>query len=81
MAQKLNEKALGYAVAIISAAFMVLIGGLSRMGYYAGANQMMMQWHMYYTNTLFGTFAGAIEAAIIGFVAGYAFAWVYNKFA
>ncbi len=81
MAQKLNEKALGYAGAIISAALMLLIGLFSRMGFYMGANQQMMQWHMYYTNTLFGTLTGMIEAAIIGFIVGYAFAWAYNKFA
>lgn len=81
MAQKLNELALGYAGAILSAACMLLLGLLGSMGMYMGAVGMMSQWHMFFSLGIAGVVAGMAEAAIIGFVFLYAFGWVYNKFA
>lgn len=81
MAEKLNELALGYAGAIVSAAGMLLLGIGGNMGMYAGAAQQMMQWHMFFSLTPIGIITGIAEAAIMGFVFAYAFAWVYNKFA
>ena len=81
MAEKLNELALGYAGAIISAACMLLLGIGSSMGFYAGAARQMMQWHMFFSLTPFGILTGMVETAVIGFVALYALAWLYNKFA
>jgi hypothetical protein len=74
----LNPLALGYAGAIISAAFMLLLGIFGNMGIYLGAVQMAQAWHMFFSPSLVGIIGGMIEAAIVGFVALYAFAFVYN---
>ena len=80
MVNKLNEWALGYAAAIISAAIMGLLGILGNIGIYSGAVEMMQQWHMFFSLSIGGIIAGMIEGAIISFVFAYAFAWIYNKF-
>lgn len=80
MAQKLNELALGYSLAIISAAGMFLLGVLGNLGIYTTAVNMMQQWHMFFSLSFLGIIAGMIEAAIWSFIAGWLIAWVYNKF-
>lgn len=79
MAQKLNELALGYSLAIISAACMLLLSIGAYLGFYNSFAVMMMQIHMFYSLSVFGILAGMIEAAVWGFIAGYAIALVYNK--
>jgi len=81
MTNKLNEKALGYAAAIISAVGMLLLGIGGKLGIYAGAAEQMMKWHMFFSLSVVGIITGIAEAAIIGLVAGYAFGLLYNKFA
>lgn len=76
---KLNAKALGYAAAIISAICMGLLGILANLGIYTGAAKQMREWHMFFSLSIGGIITGMIEAAIIGFIFGYAFAWIYNK--
>lgn len=78
---KLNELALGYSGAIVSAAGMLLLSVLGKLGVYTDAVEAMQKWHMFYSLTIVGVIAGMIEAAVIGFVWLYATAWVYNKFA
>ncbi len=80
MVQKLNEKALGYSLAIISAFVMLLLGILGKLGIYTGAVDMMQQWHVFFSLSFFGIIGGIIEAAIFSFVFGWLFAWIYNKF-
>jgi hypothetical protein len=77
---KLNELALGYAGAIISAACMLLLGVLANLGIYTGAAMQMTKWHMLFDLSLVGILAGTLEAAIIAFVFLYAFGFVYNWF-
>lgn len=81
MAQKWNELALAYSLAIVSAVGMLLLGIFGYSGFYPGAVGMMMQWHMYFAISLLGIIMGMIEGAVWGFIFGYATAWVYNKFA
>lgn len=81
MAQKLNELALGYSLAIISAAGMLLAGIAGNLGWYSGAVESMMQWHVFFNLSIFGIIAGMIEAAVWSFVFGWLIARVYNKFA
>jgi hypothetical protein len=78
---KLNALALGYAAAIISALVMLVLGVLANLGIYVNAAKAMMQWHMFFSLSPMGIIAGIIEAAIGSFILGYAFGWVYNKFA
>lgn len=80
MAQKWNELALAYSLAIVCAAGMLLIGLFGYMGAYPGMVNGMMQWHMYFAVSPFGIILGMIEAAVWGFVSGYAIAYVYNRF-
>lgn len=77
---KLDELALGYASAIISAVSMLLLGILGNVGIYTGAVEMMRKWHMFFSLGIVGIITGMIEAAIISFVFAYAFGWIYNKF-
>ena len=81
MAKKgLNELALGYALAILSALCMLVLGILANLGVYTGAAEAMMNCHMFFSLSLGGIITGIIEAAVIGFIGGYIFAWLYNKF-
>ena len=76
----LNALALGYAGAVISVACMLLLGILGNMGLYTGAVGMMAGWHMFFSLSVGGIIGGMVEAAVISFVALYAFALVYNMF-
>jgi ABC-type antimicrobial peptide transport system permease subunit len=80
VSEKLNETALGYAIGIVSGAGMLLIGILGSFGIYAGMAKAMGQWHMLFSLSPVGIILGAIEAALMGFIAGYAIAFIYNKF-
>lgn len=80
MAEKLDEKAMGFALGIVSAVSMLVLGILGNIGIYTGAVQMMTQWHMFFSLSPVGIISGVVEAAIISFVLGYAFGWVYNRF-
>jgi hypothetical protein len=78
---KLNALAFGYAGAVISAACMLSLSVLAKLGLYVSAAEAMMQWHMFFNLSPVGIIGGLIEGALGGFILGYAFAWVYNKFA
>jgi hypothetical protein len=80
MGERLNASALGYAAAIISGATMLLLGVLGNLGIYTAGVQMMQQWHVFFSLSIVGIIAGTFEAAVAGFVYGYAFGRVYNKF-
>ena len=60
---------------------MLLLGVLAGTGIYAGATQMMMQWHMSFDTSIAGIIGGMAEAAAISFIFAYAIAVVYNRFA
>ncbi|WP_458208637.1 hypothetical protein [Haladaptatus sp. NG-SE-30] len=77
----LDAPALGAAAAVVSAVVMLLLGVFGAVGVYEGAVEMMEQWHLFFEPTIVGTVAGMIEAAVIGFILAYAFAWVYNAVA
>ncbi len=79
--QKLNELALGYAGAAVSAACMVLLGIFWNVGWYVGAAEAMAKWHLYFSSSVGGIIGGAVEAAVWVFVGLYALAWCYNKWA
>ena len=81
MAERLSSLTFGYALAVWSAAFMLIIGIFGNLGLYLGAVEMMEQWHMFFSLSVFGIIGGMIESAIISFVLGYSFVWLYNKFA
>ena len=78
---KINALGLGYAGAIVSAVFMLLLGIGWNTGVYQSAAEQMAKWHLFFTPSLGGILAGMVEAAVWSFVGLYAFAWLYNKFA
>ncbi len=80
MTEKLNELALGYATAILSAVSMLILGILGNFGIYTGAVEMMQKWHVFFSLSIGGIIIGMIEAAVMGFVLAYVFGWLYNKF-
>ncbi|HCJ52156.1 MAG TPA: hypothetical protein DHV25_00340 [Candidatus Kerfeldbacteria bacterium] len=59
---------------------MLLLGILGNMGLYTGAVGMMAGWHTFFSLSVGGIIGGMVEAAVISFVALYAFALVYNMF-
>ena len=79
--QKLNAKAFGYSLAIVSAFLMLLLGIFGNLGIYPDAAEQMQKWHMFFSLSIFGIIAGIIEAAIISFVFGWLIVYFYNKFA
>lgn len=80
MTQKLNEVAFGYSLAIISAAWMLALGILGRLGIYVNGVEAMQNWHLFFSLSFFGIIAGIIEAAIFSFIFAWLFARIYNKF-
>ncbi|MBU3923983.1 MAG: hypothetical protein KJ592_03640 [Nanoarchaeota archaeon] len=81
MKQKLDTKALGYSLAILSGLCMLLLGIAGNFGIYMGAVDMMMQWHMFFDLSVLGIITGIIEAGVIGFICGWLVAYFYNRFA
>jgi hypothetical protein len=80
MTEKLNSLAFGGSAAIVAALSMLILGIFGNIGMYKGAVEMMTQWHMFFSLTIFGILTGMIEGAVVSFVFFYIFAWVYNKF-
>ena len=80
MTQELNAKAMGFSVALISTACMLLLGIFGNLGIYIGAVNMMQQLHLFFSLSLLGIIGGMIEAAIISFVVTYIIVYFYNKF-
>ncbi|AKB85827.1 hypothetical protein [Methanococcoides methylutens] len=77
--ETLKPSAFGLSLAVITAIVMLLLGILGNLGIYTGAVEMMQQWHIFFSPSIGGIVAGMAEAAIISFVFGYAFAFLYNK--
>ena len=78
---KMNTLAFGLAAAITAAFSMLVLSLAGKLGIYAGAVEMMSQWHMFYSLTPFGIITGMAEAGIISFVFFTLFAWVYKLLA
>ncbi len=81
MKQKLNAKALGYSLAILSGVSMLLLGILGNLGLYLTGVEAMKQWHLFFDLSILGIVAGIIEAGLFSFIFGWLIAYVYNKFA
>ncbi|PIN98810.1 MAG: hypothetical protein COT90_02750 [Candidatus Diapherotrites archaeon CG10_big_fil_rev_8_21_14_0_10_31_34] len=60
---------------------MLLLGVFGNFGVYSGMAGMMEEGHMFFSLTPVGIIFGIIEAGVMGFIAGYVIALVYNKFA
>jgi len=80
MIQKLNAKAFGYSLAILSALGMLVLGIFGILGFYLGAVKAMENWHLFFSLSIGGIIGGIIEGGIWGFVFGWLTAYFYNKF-
>ena len=80
MDRKLNAVALGWTAAVLAALSMLILGILGNFGLYTGAVEMMQKWHLFFDLSIGGIIAGIIEAAVISFITGYLFGWLYNMF-
>jgi len=78
--QKLEEKELGFAGAVIAAACMLLLGIGWNVGIYVNAAEAMSKWHLFFSSSLIGIVGGMIEAGVWTFITLYIFAYLYNKF-
>lgn len=78
---QLNPKALGYTIAIISGAFWFLAMTCSLI---TGIGKITMttigSFHPFFTYSWAGMVIIVIESLICGFIVGWIFAWLYNKF-
>lgn len=79
MDKKINVLALSISGSIISGLLMLILGIFGNVGIYTGAVEMMMQWHMFFSLSIFGIITGIIEAVVITFVWVYLFGFIYNK--
>ncbi len=80
-ATKLNALSLGYAGAILSAIWMLIMGVLGNFSIALSAIEIMKAHHIFFSLSAAGIISGMIEAAIFSFVALFVFGWLYNKFA
>jgi len=78
--QKLDNKALGYGVAIVSAIGMVVTWLFGISGVYSNWVNGMMNMHMFFSLSFLGLITGILEATIWGFITGWLIAYFYNKF-
>jgi len=75
-----NSSALAFTLAILSAAGMLLMSLLGKMGIGLGAVETMQKFHFFYTLSWLGILGGMMEAALWGLIIGYLGGWLYNKF-
>ncbi len=78
--KNLQPCALGKAIAIYFGSTMLIMSIAALNGYYLGAWSVMINFHFFAGLTAFGILMGVLEAALCGYVSGYAIAWLYNKF-
>lgn len=81
MVQKLDEKALGYSIGLLSGLCMLLLGILGSLGIYMSGVTAMQVWHPFFSLSFGGIVIGIIQGLVAGFVIGWLVAYFYNKFA
>ena len=77
--QKLSPHGLGVAAAALAAVCMLIMGILAIAGIYMEAFQIMKAFHIGFDATVLGTIIGIIEAAVVSYIGGYLFGWIYNE--
>jgi len=77
---KLNSKAFGSAVGILSGIAMLLLGIVWGLGYFEEALQLSQPFYPGLSASPGGILIGVLEGTIEGFVFGYLFAALYNRF-
>ncbi len=81
MSWRLDSYALAYTLAILGAAWVLIISVLGLNGYSLGMVETMQKHHFMYSLSASGILVGMAEAALYGLIVGFIFGWIYNKFA
>lgn len=76
---KLNSHGLGLASAVLAGLGMLIMGLLAIAGIYMEAFQVMKAFHFGFDATAVGVLIGVVEAAVVSYIGGYLFGFVYNK--
>lgn len=78
---QLNPRALGWAAGALAAAAWFLLMLISLLtGFGAATLTRIGSLLPFFTYSWGGLVVGAVERLICGFIIGYVFAWLYNKF-
>lgn len=77
--KKLEAQPWAKAIAVWSAAIMLLLGVLGNLGIYTSAAEQMARWHIFFSLSLGGIIAGMIEAAVVSYILVYLFVWMFNR--
>ncbi|PIP86733.1 hypothetical protein COV42_00695 [Candidatus Campbellbacteria bacterium CG11_big_fil_rev_8_21_14_0_20_44_21] len=80
MLRRINVKAFGLSLGIVSAVVVFLLGFLSSFGYAGELVTFLEGIYPGFEPTLPGSFIGALWAFVGAFVIGISFASLYNKF-
>lgn len=78
---RLDERAIGLTGALTLSAWVVGLGLLSRFGWGRDVRDLIADLYLGYDESATGLAIGGAWALVDGFVAGYAFAWLYNRLA
>lgn len=77
---KLDEQAIALTSALTLSVWVVFLGLLSRFGWGTYWRDLIADLYLGYSESSTGLAVGGVWAFADGFVAGYAFAWLYNRF-
>ncbi|OGF18450.1 hypothetical protein A3G56_00165 [Candidatus Falkowbacteria bacterium RIFCSPLOWO2_12_FULL_45_10] len=77
----LNEKGLGLAIGVITAAYIFLMGlAAAWFGWGVDAVNLIATYYQGYGASFVGAIVGAVWGFVDGFICGWLIAWLYNKF-
>jgi len=77
---RLNPYALGYSLALLKAACVLVTSLFAKAGMATSWAEAMQKWLLSYSLSVGGIIAGMAEGAVYGLVTGFLLAWLYNKF-
>ena len=77
---EINALSLGFALAVLYAACMLVVAVCAKLGVYKKAAEMLQQFHIYFTLSTRGIILGMIEGGVWGFILGLAAGLLYNAF-
>jgi len=78
--ESVNPRALGFALAVLWAGAVAVLGITSRIGWGDRWRDLLADVYVGYDESASGTVVGAAWAFADGFAGGYALGWLYNKF-
>ncbi|MBI4981321.1 hypothetical protein HZC30_07260 [Candidatus Woesearchaeota archaeon] len=77
---KVDSYALAYALAVLFAAWTLVVGLLGKMGFGLGMVEMIQKVHPLYSLSFGGIIGGMAVSALCGLITGFAAGWLYDWF-